>query len=70
MCGSVVKMWLAWSAASKLTTASREFVLRRKESRVDAAIASAVEREWLIAEGNPAHSICLTEAGECGLLGA
>jgi hypothetical protein len=30
---------------------------------VDAAIAYAVERDWLIAAGNPPHSICLTDAG-------
>ena len=29
----------------------------------DKAIACAVERGWLIAAGNPAHSICLTDAG-------
>ena len=28
-----------------------------------AGIAYAVERGWLIAEGNPPHSICLTDAG-------
>jgi hypothetical protein len=29
----------------------------------DAAIAYAVERDWLIAAGNPPHSICLTDDG-------
>jgi hypothetical protein len=33
------------------------------EAAVDAAIAYAVEQDWLIAAGNPAHSICLTDAG-------
>jgi hypothetical protein len=33
------------------------------EAAVDAAIAYAVERDWLIAAGNPPHSICLTDAG-------
>jgi hypothetical protein len=33
------------------------------EVAVDAAIAHAVERGWLIAAGSPAHSICLTDAG-------
>jgi hypothetical protein len=33
------------------------------EVSVDAAIAYAVERDWLIAAGNPPHSICLTDAG-------
>jgi hypothetical protein len=33
------------------------------EATVDAAIAYAVERDWLIAAGNPPHSICLTDAG-------
>jgi hypothetical protein len=33
------------------------------EAAVDAAIAYAVERNWLIAAGNPPHSICLTDAG-------
>jgi hypothetical protein len=33
------------------------------EAAVDAAIAYATERDWLIAAGSPAHSICLTEAG-------
>jgi hypothetical protein len=29
----------------------------------DAAIAYAIGREWLIGEGQPTHSICLTEVG-------
>jgi hypothetical protein len=33
------------------------------EASVDAAIAYAVARDWLIAAGNPPHSICLTDAG-------
>jgi hypothetical protein len=33
------------------------------EAAVDAAIAYAVERDWLLAAGNPAHSICLPDAG-------
>jgi hypothetical protein len=33
------------------------------EAAVDAAIAYAVERDWLIAAGNPAHSICLPDSG-------
>jgi hypothetical protein len=33
------------------------------EAAVDSAIAYAVERDWLIAAGSPAHSICLTETG-------
>ena len=33
------------------------------EPAVDAAIAYAVERDWLIAAGNPAHSICLPDSG-------
>jgi hypothetical protein len=33
------------------------------EAAVDAAISYAVERDWLIAAGSPAHSICLTDAG-------
>ena len=33
------------------------------EAAVDAAIAYAGERDWLIAAGSPAHSICLTDAG-------
>src|SRR5260370_21250761 len=32
------------------------------EAAVDAAIAYAVEQDWLIAEGNPPHSMCLTDA--------
>jgi hypothetical protein len=35
----------------------------RDEAAVDAAIAHAVEQGWLLAAGNPAHSICLTDAG-------
>jgi hypothetical protein len=33
------------------------------EAAVDAAIAHAVEQGWLVAAGNPAHSICLTDDG-------
>jgi hypothetical protein len=33
------------------------------EAAVDAAIAYAVEQGWLFAAGNPAHSICLPNAG-------
>ena len=33
------------------------------EAAVDAAIAYAVEHGWLLAAGNPAHSICLSDAG-------
>ena len=33
------------------------------EAVVDAAIAYAVEQGWLLAAGNSAHSICLTDAG-------
>ena len=33
------------------------------EAAVDAAIAYAVEQGWLLAAGNPAHSICLSDAG-------
>jgi hypothetical protein len=33
------------------------------EANADGAIAYAVERNWLIAEGNPPHSICFTESG-------
>jgi hypothetical protein len=29
----------------------------------DAAIAYAIERGWLIGEGEPPHSICLTDDG-------
>jgi len=36
------------------------------EAAVDAAIAYAVEHGWLLAAGNPAHSICLTDA-RCAL---
>ena len=37
--------------------------LGQDEAAVDAAIAQAVEQGWLLAAGNPAHSICLTDAG-------
>jgi hypothetical protein len=37
--------------------------LGQDEAAVDAAIAHAVEHGWLLAAGNPAHSICLTDAG-------
>jgi hypothetical protein len=37
--------------------------LGQDEAAVDAAIAHAVEQGWLLAAGNPAHSICLTDAG-------
>jgi hypothetical protein len=33
------------------------------EAAVDAAIAYAVEHGWLLAAGNPAHSICLSNEG-------
>ena len=33
------------------------------EAVVDAAIAYAVEHGWLLAAGNPAHSICLSNEG-------
>jgi hypothetical protein len=33
------------------------------EAAADVAIVYAVERDWLIADGNPLHSICLTDAG-------
>jgi hypothetical protein len=33
------------------------------EATVDAAIAYAVEQDWLIAAGSPPHSICLTDDG-------
>jgi hypothetical protein len=33
------------------------------EATADMAIAYAVERDWLIAAGNPPHSICLTDEG-------
>jgi hypothetical protein len=33
------------------------------EAMTDMAIAYAVERDWLVAAGNPPHSICLTDAG-------
>jgi hypothetical protein len=33
------------------------------EANADGAIAYAVERNWLIAEGNPPHSSCFTESG-------
>ena len=42
--------------------------LGQDEAAVDAAIAQAVEQGWLLAAGNPAHSICLTAGGECGRL--
>jgi hypothetical protein len=37
--------------------------LGQDEAAVDAAIAYAVEQGWLLAAGNPAHSICLSDAG-------
>ena len=37
--------------------------LGQDEAAVDAAIARAVEQGWLLAAGNPAHSICLPDAG-------
>ena len=37
--------------------------LGQDEAAVDAAIAQAVEQGWLLAAGNPAHSICLTDDG-------
>jgi hypothetical protein len=42
--------------------------LGQDEAAVDTAIAHAVEQGWLLAAGSPAHSICLTDAGECGEL--
>jgi hypothetical protein len=33
------------------------------EATADMAIAYAVERDWLIAAGNPPRSICLTDDG-------
>jgi hypothetical protein len=33
------------------------------DAAADAAIAYAIDREWLIGEGQPAHSICLIEGG-------
>jgi hypothetical protein len=36
---------------------------RRPSTAADAAIAYAIERDWLIGGGNPPHSICLTESG-------
>jgi hypothetical protein len=33
------------------------------EAMTDMAIAYAVQRDWLIAAGNPPHSICLTDEG-------
>jgi hypothetical protein len=35
--------------------------LGHDEAAVDAAIAYAVEHGWLLAAGNPAHSICLSD---------
>ena len=33
------------------------------EAAADDAIAYAVGREWILSEGQPPHSICLTEGG-------
>jgi hypothetical protein len=33
------------------------------EAAADVAIVYAADRDWLIAEGNPPHSICFTESG-------
>ena len=33
------------------------------EAAADDAIAFAVAQDWLLAEGQPPHSICLTDAG-------
>jgi hypothetical protein len=33
------------------------------KATADVAVAYTVENGWLIAEGNPPHSICITEAG-------
>jgi hypothetical protein len=33
------------------------------EAAADVAIVYAVEKGWLLAEGNPPHSICLTDDG-------
>jgi hypothetical protein len=35
----------------------------RDEATAEVAIVYAVEKEWLIAEGNPPHSVCLTDEG-------
>ena len=33
------------------------------EAEADAAIVHAIEAGWMIGEGQPPHSICLTDAG-------
>jgi hypothetical protein len=33
------------------------------EATADIAIVYAIEKGWLIADGNPPHSICLTDEG-------
>jgi hypothetical protein len=38
-------------------------MIGRAEAAVDAAIAYATEQGWPLAAGNPAHSICRTDAG-------
>jgi len=43
---------------------------RQHPPTVDATVAYAVERDWLIAARNPAHSICSLMRGMCGRLGA
>ena len=40
----------------------------RDEAAAEVAIVYAVEKGWLIAEGNPPHSICLTDEAAPGRL--
>ena len=49
---------LQWRMVRKIGPA-----IGQDEAAVDAAIAYAVEHGWLLAAGNPAHSICLSNAG-------
>lgn len=35
----------------------------RTLATIDAAIALAIAKGWMIGEGAPAHSVCLTDAG-------
>ena len=40
----------------------------RDEATAEVAIVYAVEKGWLIAEGSPPHSICLTDEAALGRL--
>ena len=62
LCVELARVTGGWPVQWRLTNSIGK-ALGLDQGASDAAIAYAIGKDWLLTEGQPPHSICLTEGG-------